>query len=195
MMGKFTLTDPVCTDPVRDLPISGMTGQVATNSIFAGVKMLSLPTPQNSLENFSSLLLVWTIRRWVARMQATEKPTYRLQMNATFSLPVELPRLQLFFALFLQLELFYLHSETRSSLVYSGNLCLRSSSADCKQRSSTVSTKTPTITKKTSPIALGTIRHVLGNEKSAQNYLAQSSSKSGTSRPKSRDIPATPCLK
>ena len=35
----------------------------------------------------------------------------------------------------------------------------------------------------------------LGYEKSAQSFLAQSFSKSGTSRPKSRDIPATPCLK
>ena len=36
---------------------------------------------------------------------------------------------------------------------------------------------------------------LVGREKSAQSFLASSFSKSGTSRPKSRDIPATPCLK
>ena len=34
----------------------------------------------------------------------------------------------------------------------------------------------------------------VGNERSAQSFLASSFSKSGTSRPKSRDVPATPCL-
>ena len=35
----------------------------------------------------------------------------------------------------------------------------------------------------------------IGHEKSAQSFLAKSFSKSGMSRPKSLDIPATPCLK
>ena len=56
----------------------------------------------------------------------------------------------------LQFELFKLHFELLclqlSLFAYSGKVCLRSTSVHCKQRSSTVSKKPPTVTKKASPI-------------------------------------------
>ena len=80
----------------------------------------------------------------------------------SFLLTVELFYLQLtFLASLLTVGAFWLtilafSAYNWSFLAYSGKVCLTRALRHCKQRSLTVSKKTPTVSKKTSPVPLGT---------------------------------------